>query len=233
MYFDNPNSPELVMTLRDWRKALRTPPAYRVGNSRLRIQTHFLTVLVIVGIIIIILLYASSSSRSAKKFISYGLYSEFPRPTLESSRYKYSLAYFSNEAYNSTYPLTPPVSTPQGIRYRISIISDLDKQSKSETESNVWVSYFKKGFLLWNPSTRKISLTWDEGDPIKLKSRFCENGRGMELSELVVFNGKLLTFDDRTGLVYEIEGDRVIPWVIFMDGNGRASKGTYFLFTYT
>ena len=31
----------------------------------------------------------------------------------------------------------------------------------------------------------------------------------MELSELVVFDGKLLTFDDRTGVVYQVEGDKV------------------------
>lgn len=223
MYFDNSNSPELVMTLRDWRKALRTPPAYRVGSSRLRIQTHFLTVFVIVGLVIIILL--CSSSRNSKKIISYGLHSDFPRPTLESSKNKYSLLYYTNGAYNSTYPLTPPVSSPQGISYRISIISDLDKKSKSDTEANTWISYIKKGNLLWNQAMNKMVLTWDEGDPVKLKSRFCENGRGMELSELIVFNGKLLSFDDRTGLVYEIDGDRAIPWVIFMDGNGKTNKG--------
>lgn len=36
-----------------------------------------------------------------------------------------------------------------------------------------------------------------------------QGGRGMELSELVVFDGKLLSFDDRTGVIYQIEGDRV------------------------
>jgi soluble calcium-activated nucleotidase 1 len=36
----------------------------------------------------------------------------------------------------------------------------------------------------------------------------------MELSELIVFNGGLYTVDDRTGVVYRIEGTKVIPWVI-------------------
>lgn len=31
----------------------------------------------------------------------------------------------------------------------------------------------------------------------------------MELSELVVFDGKLLSFDDRTGVIYHIEGEKV------------------------
>lgn len=43
----------------------------------------------------------------------------------------------------------------------------------------------------------------------------------MELSELVVFNGRLLSFDDRTGIIYEILNDRAIPWVLLMDGDGR------------
>jgi len=48
---------------------------------------------------------------------------------------------------------------------------------------------------------------------------------GMELSELVTFDGKLLTVDDRTGIVYEIVEDQVVPWVILADGNGRMNKG--------
>ena len=36
----------------------------------------------------------------------------------------------------------------------------------------------------------------------------------MELSELVVFNGHLMTVDDRTGVIYKIENNKVIPWVI-------------------
>lgn len=47
----------------------------------------------------------------------------------------------------------------------------------------------------------------------------------MELSELVVFNGKLLTFDDRTGLIYELENNKLIPWVLLIDGDGQSSKG--------
>ena len=50
-------------------------------------------------------------------------------------------------------------------------------------------------------------------------------GRGMELSELVTFNGRLLTFDDRTGIVFEINGDNVAPWVIITDGETISSKG--------
>lgn len=47
----------------------------------------------------------------------------------------------------------------------------------------------------------------------------------MELSELVTFNGKLLTFDDRTGIVFEMVGDNVSPWVILTDGETVSQKG--------
>lgn len=56
-------------------------------------------------------------------------------------------------------------------------------------------------------------------------------GRGMELSELTVFNGNLLTFDDRTGVVYKLllgnESSvvKVVPWVILADGDGNEAKG--------
>lgn len=47
----------------------------------------------------------------------------------------------------------------------------------------------------------------------------------MELSELVTFNGRILTFDDRTGIVFEINNDQVSPWVILTDGETISPKG--------
>ena len=47
----------------------------------------------------------------------------------------------------------------------------------------------------------------------------------MELSELVVFNGHLYSVDDRTGVVYRIEGNQAVPWVILPDGDGSVAKG--------
>lgn len=47
----------------------------------------------------------------------------------------------------------------------------------------------------------------------------------MELSELVVFNGKLYSVDDRTGVVYQIDNGKVFPWLILSDGNGQETKG--------
>lgn len=55
------------------------------------------------------------------------------------------------------------------------------------------------------------------------------SGRGMELSELVVFNGHVYSVDDRTGIIYEISGNKkIFPWVILSDGDGHEIKGIFF-----
>ncbi|CBZ55061.1 putative apyrase [Neospora caninum Liverpool] len=50
-------------------------------------------------------------------------------------------------------------------------------------------------------------------------------GRGMELSELVVFNGELLTFDDRTGIIYRfnLKNNHLVPKWLLVEGDGVSS----------
>jgi soluble calcium-activated nucleotidase 1 len=103
------------------------------------------------------------------------------------------------------------------------MIADLDTSSKAG--GNVWRSYLMKGYLSYSPAKQLIDVTWDTSEPIEIQSSYSLKGRGMELSELVVFNGKLLSFDDRTGFIYEIDHDQAIPWVLLMDGAGRSRKG--------
>lgn len=48
----------------------------------------------------------------------------------------------------------------------------------------------------------------------------------MELSDLAVFDGKLFTVDDRTGVIYRItDTNKVLPWVFINDGPGNTTKG--------
>ncbi|XP_072319401.1 soluble calcium-activated nucleotidase 1b [Eucyclogobius newberryi] len=123
-------------------------------------------------------------------------------------------------AYNRTYPLSPPQRTKDGVRYRIGLIADLDTASKSSKEQT-WFSYMKRGHLTLGD---RLQVEWDP-DMVTLESHLSEKGRGMELSELVVFNGHLYSVDDRTGVVFRIEGSRAVPWVILPDGDGSVSKG--------
>ncbi|KAF3687317.1 Soluble calcium-activated nucleotidase 1 [Channa argus] len=125
--------------------------------------------------------------------------------------------------YNDTYPLSLPVKTKNGIRYRIGVIADLDTASRSSKEQT-WFSYMKRGYLTVSYSADRLEVEWD-ADTVTLESHLAEKGRGMELSELVVFNGHLYSVDDRTGVVYRIEGNKAVPWVILPDGDGSVSKG--------
>lgn len=101
------------------------------------------------------------------------------------------------------------------------IIADLDTNSLSPDQKHTWYSFYKKGYLSYSPIKNTIVITWDSHPPAKLTTNFAMKGRGMELSELVVFDGRLLTFDDRTGMVFQIINDRAIPWLLLMDGDGR------------
>ncbi|XP_051851426.1 soluble calcium-activated nucleotidase 1 isoform X1 [Antechinus flavipes] len=130
---------------------------------------------------------------------------------------------FFSDRYNDTYPLSPSQKTPNGVRYRIAVIADLDTESRAKKE-NTWFSYLKKGYLTLSESGDKVTVEWDKEDGI-LESHLAEKGRGMELSELIVFNGKLYSVDDRTGVVYQIEGTKTVPWVILSDGDGTVGKG--------
>lgn len=127
--------------------------------------------------------------------------------------------------YNDTYPLSPSQRTPGGIRYRIAVIADLDTGSRAQ-EENTWFSYLKKGYLTLSDSGDKVTVEWDKDRGI-LESHLAEKGRGMELSDLIVFNGKLYSVDDRTGVIYQIEGTRPVPWVILSDGDGTVEKGKW------
>ncbi|KAK7870612.1 hypothetical protein R5R35_009111 [Gryllus longicercus] len=216
---------EMIMSLRDWRQAIRTPTAYRVGNSTFRIQTQLVSAIAAIGLIVLLVLYTLSSPsrhRSSDYFNSVTMGHVQSPPSI---KHLVSPVTIQQESYNSTYPLTPPVKMPKGISYRIGIISDMDKKSKSTSEENTWISYFKKGYLVWNPKNKYISVNWDNAEPVVLKSNLGESGRGMELSELVTFNGKLLAVDDRTGVVYEIDNEEAIPWIVLTDGDGRTRKG--------
>lgn len=220
-------------TIQDWRQAITMPTAYRVGNSTLRLQTHFVAAVVVVGIACLVLLYTllPINYKSRSPLISdLNAHDEFHHHNILPQKYvdpSMETKCQSKEIrqYNLTYPLTKPEITSTGaVKYRIGIISDLDTASKVAGETDTWISYFKRGWLIINVEKKKVQIQWDK-EQISLKASLALGGRGMELSELVVFDGRLLTIDDRTGTVYEILNDRVAPWVILSDGNGKNTKG--------
>ena len=98
--------------------------------------------------------------------------------------------------YQSTLPAHTRTDTADGVEFRIGAIADMDEKSK--VDATTWHSYLKTGTLsLHNDGS--LSVVWDP-NPVELASHISEKGRGVELSELVVFNGKLYTVDDRSGI---------------------------------
>ncbi|XP_057572000.1 soluble calcium-activated nucleotidase 1 isoform X2 [Hippopotamus amphibius kiboko] len=153
------------------------------------------------------------------------LYAHRPPPSRPPvpNAHNWRLGRVPADRYNDTYPLSAPQRTAGGIRYRIAVIADLDMESRAQ-EENTWVSYLKKGYLTLSDSGDRVAVEWDQGHEV-LESHLAEKGRGMELSDLIVFNGKLYSVDDRTGVVYQIEGSKAVPWVILSDGDGTVGKG--------
>lgn len=204
--------------MQNWRQAIRTPTAYRVGNNTIRMQTNFVYTVAILGIAVLILLYLLlPHSRNGGPLTNAEGDGDFE---LGHMPHRFPTSGFQ---YNSTYPLTPVIKSRSEVVFKISLIADLDERSKSGN-NNLWQSYMKTGRLSYNIKSQLVSFYWDE-NLVTLNSSLSLGGRGMELSELVVFNGKLYSIDDRTGVIYEVENNRVIPWVILTDGDGRQTKG--------
>ncbi|KAK2709864.1 soluble calcium-activated nucleotidase 1-like [Artemia franciscana] len=182
-----------------------TVPVYRIGNSALRIQKRHI-LFVFISFLFLVVIYTFFGSPSTNKYLD--------------SRKDYKTI-----VHEPPYPLTAPERTERGLKYKFGIISDLDTSSLRKDVRHTWLSYLKAGYLTVDIPAQKAYIEIESGSPIVLSSNIASGGRGMELSELIVFDGNVLTFDDRTGIVYVIEGKTSYPWVILTDGPGKESKG--------
>ena len=86
--------------------------------------------------------------------------------------------------------------------FHIGLVADQDENSK--VDSVTWGSWLKTGTLTLHHD-RTLSVKWDT-DLVPLRSHISEKGRGVELSELIVFNGRLYTVDDRSGISESVDG---------------------------
>lgn len=120
--------------------------------------------------------------------------------------------------------------------YTLAIITDEDHASQVELEDGqtAWQSTLRYDRLYRevDPATgnacyRMEEIPREEGGEHQLISLIAEGGRGAEFSELVLFGKRLITFDDRTGLVCEIRNNnQLVPRHILMTGSGdEAFKG--------
>eukprot|EP00918_Siedleckia_nematoides_P071992 GHVU01157273.1.p1 GENE.GHVU01157273.1~~GHVU01157273.1.p1 ORF type:complete len:362 (-),score=32.84 GHVU01157273.1:951-1979(-) len=107
----------------------------------------------------------------------------------------------------------------------IKLIADLDKLSKVEgTDKLTFRTYMMDLFL--TEKARDVYEVKFNDHPAELRGKHNEAGRGMELSELVLYEGRLLCFDDRTGITYELTKDnKLVPRHVLAEGDGYSNKG--------
>jgi len=115
--------------------------------------------------------------------------------------------------------------------FRFAMVTDLDQLSKvpgSDTKPK-FQSYLLPGVLNYDPSSNRYNMELS-ASPRTLVSKHNEAGRGMELSELTLYQNRLLAFDDRTGSIFEVlstnEADSyVVPRFVITEGEGDTDKG--------
>jgi len=114
--------------------------------------------------------------------------------------------------------------------FRFAAVTDLDQLSRvADSSKPLFKSILLPGTLTHDPDTNKYSVTFESVR--ELFSQHNEAGRGMELSELTLYQNRLLSFDDRTGTVFELlsknggKDTYVVPRLVITEGDGETDKG--------
>lgn len=138
------------------------------------------------------------------------------------------IAYFGGAFHPGYFKMEDSIIDENTIRF--AAVSDLDQLSHmSDKRKPTFRSLLLPGTLKRDPVTSMYAVEFE--DTRTLVSQHNEAGRGMELSELTIYQDRLLTFDDRTGTVYEILSENhgmesiVVPRLIITEGNGDTDKG--------
>ena len=203
----------------NWMTTIREPIRYRV-NTRVNLNFNSkFAAMSIVLLTLLVLLYVLVANQRL------GVYDNAPTHHFDDS-YRVYRVNDDPIAYNHTYPLSAPVRSRKDktLTYSWMAIADLDTNSKESKGNGKYKSYMLQGKLVISEDLRIAQIDFDV-DPVKLSSQYSYGERGMELSELVVFNGKLYSCDDRTGIIYQVDAhnSQVIPWVILGDGDGHST----------
>lgn len=122
--------------------------------------------------------------------------------------------------YNETYPLTPPRIVGSRFSFKVALIADLE--SRARLPFDRYKSKLRFGRLTINLRSLKVNFRLFSRKQ-RLISIYSAGGSGAHFSDLVVYDGKLLTCDRSTGIVFIIENDGTLtPWIILANGNGRS-----------
>lgn len=114
--------------------------------------------------------------------------------------------------------------------FRFAAVTDLDQLSfVNDAKKPTFRSVLQPGTITYLPDQHKYELVLEQSR--ELVTQHNEAGRGAEFSELTIFNHRLLTFDDRTGEVFEILNTHdgmssfVVPRFVVTEGDGDTDKG--------
>jgi len=114
-------------------------------------------------------------------------------------------------------------------QFRFAAVTDLDQLSLMKEEKKMTFRSILLPGTITRDITNKYAMNME--DTRTLKTKHNEAGRGAEFSELTIFNNHLLTFDDRTGEVFEIMNTKdgkdsfVAPRYVMTEGEGDTDKG--------
>eukprot|EP00316_Scyphosphaera_apsteinii_P020474 CAMPEP_0119336932 /NCGR_PEP_ID=MMETSP1333-20130426/92939_1 /TAXON_ID=418940 /ORGANISM="Scyphosphaera apsteinii, Strain RCC1455" /LENGTH=367 /DNA_ID=CAMNT_0007347869 /DNA_START=299 /DNA_END=1402 /DNA_ORIENTATION=- len=139
------------------------------------------------------------------------------------------------DALLSMYPLNT-LSVPQQTeqawtdceqRFTLLLVADRDLAAHNVSE-RTWHSALRRGSLCRLRDSLQFTVTWL--DEVEVTSRLnidsSDGARGMELSEIVWYGGRLLACDDRTGIIFHIYGGVAIPRHVVSEISGpMAGKG--------
>jgi len=114
--------------------------------------------------------------------------------------------------------------------FHFATVTDLDKLSVvKDSNKPLFRSTLLPGVLTRDDATNRYLINFEAHRT--LVSQHNEAGRGMELSELTIYKNRLLSFDDRTGTVFELlstpdgNDSYVVPRFVITEGDGDTDKG--------
>ncbi|KAK6752235.1 hypothetical protein RB195_003575 [Necator americanus] len=101
----------------------------------------------------------------------------------------------------------------------------MDEAGREAKDKYNWRAVTRNGTLTISQDKKTVTVNWLESSDKNITSGLNYKGRAMELSDLSEYNGHLLSPDDKTGMLYEIEDGKAIPWVFLNSGPGNTTKG--------
>lgn len=200
----------------------------RLSRSQLKARNRcLLCTPIALSVVLTLMLFRSmSDSRDAKKLLlpdDLGAAAERAAPVMSRAD---ALAAMYAPASLSSHRARAASSERCAQRYTLMLVADSDAASRDADADGGgrWHSSLKRGTLCRryeraaaHSEGEGVTFSVDWEDEVALHSRLNSGERGMELSELIWFEGRLLACDDRTGIVYHISAGVAHPRLILSE----------------